>query len=63
MFAFVAACLYFSSDWGSEMMGSIFSHLYKVTASDDGSTYIQVLVIKIPLLMTMILMINFITLN
>ena len=63
MYAFVSACLYFSSDWGSTLMGAIICHLYRVEVDDDGTNYTQVLVIKLPLVITMILMINFITLN
>ena len=63
MYAFISACLYFSSDWGSTLTGAIICHLYRVEADDDGTNYTQVLVIKLPLVITMILMINFITLN
>jgi hypothetical protein len=63
MFAFIQACLCFSSDWGSTLMGAIICHLYRVDQNDDGSNYTQVLVIKLPLVITMVLMINFITLN
>jgi len=45
------------------MTGSLISHLYGVTNEDLGEKYSQVLVAKIPMILTMLMMINFITLN
>ena len=45
------------------MTGSLISHLYGVNNEELGEKYSQVLVAKIPLILTMLMMINFITLN
>ena len=63
MFALLTASLQFSNEWGSEMTGSFISHLYGVTNEDLGTKYSQVLIAKIPMILTMLMMINFITLN
>ena len=39
MFSLVTACLYFSSDWGSNLIGGMLCHFYGVNSKDDGTRY------------------------
>ena len=63
MFAMISAGIQFSSAWGSEMIGSIICSLYGMNTEDLGQKYSQVLIVKLPLIMTMMMMIGYITLN
>jgi len=63
MYSLITAILYFSTDWGSQMVGSFICYVYGVDSSDTGEKYSEILVAKIPLLMVMILLTSFLSLN
>ena len=63
MFSLVTGILYFSTDWGSQMVGSLICYIYGVDKDVGGERYSEILVCKVPLLMCMILLTSFLTLN